>query len=440
MSLASLDLTLVTAGAAIRDGARLANPDWPAAPLGVTVVVENYAKLVVAYGERFAREVLQAVYQRTRALFDDQLDIRLAGTNSLLIILSDSDLSPMPKEQNGISKAAFLERLLVMLGTEPVSFDGDTAIVALMAYSVSLEEARVDALSSGRLAAVPDPVERKWRERYAADMAAAVVMEQAWRSGNLHFVYQPVCEDGALDRVLYYECLARMTVNGQVYGPAHFIGPLERLDLMRRFDRWTTKRSLEMLSSNPSLRLGCNISASSAVDDSWWASVIAHLNGNPDVASRLIVEITETSPLRDSDVFMGFVQALRSAGCRIALDDFGAGNSAIRTLPDLVPDIVKIDSAYLRAARTSMGRAAGLRHLVGFAGHFSSTIVVEGVEDAEDLRLAQACGARWFQGYYVARPQPLPFPGCADTVENRDDLSKVLSHTREISETSVNLQ
>lgn len=427
MPTTSLDLTLATAAPAIRDGARLTNPDWPAGPVGIVVIVENYAKLETAYSERFAREVLQVVYQRTRALLHDQLELRLVGVNSFLIIFSAFDLSIMPNETKGMSKAAFLEWLLVTLGTEPVSSEGNTVMMALSAYSVGLKETRIDALPIGHLTAVADPVERKWRERYAADMTAVVVMAQAWRSGNVSFVYQPVCEEGSVDRILYYECLARMTLNGQVYGPAHFINALERLDLMRSFDRWTIKRSLAMLRVNPSLHLGCNISASSAVDDSWWASVITQLAENPDVAARLVVEITETSPLRDSDEVVGFVEAMRSVGCRIALDDFGAGNSVVRTLSALTPDIVKIDSGYLRAARNAMGQAAGFRHLIGFAGDFSSTIVVEGVEDAEDLRLAQACGAQWFQGYHVARPQSLPFPGCVDIEEYRGDFREAVT-------------
>src|SRR3546814_7533230 len=70
--------------------------------------------------------------------------------------------------------------------------------------------------------------------------------------------------------------------------------------------------------------------------------------GRPDIASRLIVEITETAALQDFEDSARFVAAVRDLGCKVALDDFGSGYTSFRHLKSLTVDIVKIDGSFVR--------------------------------------------------------------------------------------------
>ena len=63
------------------------------------------------------------------------------------------------------------------------------------------------------------------------------------------------------------------------------------------------------------------------------------LRKRPELAHRLVVEITETAALDDLDELARFVETLRHAGCRVALDDFGAGHTSLRHLQVLAVDI-----------------------------------------------------------------------------------------------------
>ena len=76
------------------------------------------------------------------------------------------------------------------------------------------------------------------------------------------------------------------------------------------------------------------------------------LRDYPDVATRLIVEITESVAMNDINQTIRVVRTLQDLGCRVALDDFGAGNTAFTQLKDLSLDIVKIDKSFVR----EMGR------------------------------------------------------------------------------------
>ena len=69
---------------------------------------------------------------------------------------------------------------------------------------------------------------------------------------------------------------------------------------------------------------------------------------------RLTVEITETAAIHDIDDTRGFVTRVKDLGCRIAIDDFGAGYTSFRNLRKLGVDMVKIDGAFVQnlCART----------------------------------------------------------------------------------------
>ena len=83
----------------------------------------------------------------------------------------------------------------------------------------------------------------------------------------------------------------------------------------------------------------------------------ALLRANSGVAERLIVEITETAAIHDIDDTRGFVTRVKDLGCRIAIDDFGAGYTSFRNLRKLGVDIVKIDGAFVQNLTRSDGRS-----------------------------------------------------------------------------------
>lgn len=219
---------------------------------------------------------------------------------------------------------------------------------------------------------------------------------------RLFFRHESICAVDAHADVLYREALVRMRVDDTVLPPGRFIPELEKLSLMRPFDCFVLRRTLNALRAAPDACLGCNISARSARDDHWWESLFLELASAPDLAARLIVEITELTPVSPVDG-PAFVKRLKGLGVRIAIDDFGVGFSsdAARMCE---PDIVKIGYSFLRRVREGTFTTAEFNHLVGLAHCTAPLLVVEGVETADDVRIARDAGANWIQGYYFDAP------------------------------------
>src|ERR1700754_2419279 len=146
---------------------------------------------------------------------------------------------------------------------------------------------------------------------------------------------------------------------------ANFVPSLERLGLTRQFDRFMMHECIALLQSDPDKRLGCNISALSARNDIWWSAILADLARMPDVAARFVIELTETAECADSEDAIVLLQAFRQLGCKVAIDDFGAGFSSIRFALMANPDIIKIDGSFVRQGRSSDADREILRGLIG---------------------------------------------------------------------------
>jgi len=99
---------------------------------------------------------------------------------------------------------------------------------------------------------------------------------------------------------------------------------IERAGFLNEFYRIVVSSVIDRLALDETLTLGCNISAQSALISQSWEAIFDRLERLPGVADRLVIEITETAPVVPSQG-RGFSRRLNSLGCRLAIDDFGAG-------------------------------------------------------------------------------------------------------------------
>jgi diguanylate cyclase (GGDEF)-like protein len=121
-------------------------------------------------------------------------------------------------------------------------------------------------------------------------------------------------------------------------------------------------------------------------------------------ASTLVLEITETTLMRDTDKGILTLSALRSMGVRIAIDDFGTGYSSLSYLQQLPVDILKIDQTFVAAIETANTDRSLAPAMVSLAATLGLDVVAEGVETALQAETLRKVGCAHAQGYYFARP------------------------------------
>ena len=222
--------------------------------------------------------------------------------------------------------------------------------------------------------------------------------------------YQPIVCAETL-KVREYECLIRMVEeNGDIRAAGEFIPHAERLGLVRMLDRRALELAVETLQERPDLRFAINVSGVTATEAVGLEGYLKHIEANKNVADRMTVELTETSNLRSLEESVRFLSRLRDLGCRIAIDDFGAGYTSFRNLQALVVDSVKIDGTFIRGVIQNQDNQVFVRTLLELAQNFGLETVAEWVGDSEEADLLRRYGVNFLQGFYIGAPR-LDIPG-----------------------------
>ena len=158
-------------------------------------------------------------------------------------------------------------------------------------------------------------------------------------------------------------------------------------------------------------RLFVNISAAvlKQLITSQGADALLKLIGDLGILSRMLVlEITEHERVDDMDSLADVVSQVRSAGVSLALDDFGDGRSSLRLWSQLKPEVVKIDKYFTKNISQHGDKLKTIQALLQIADIFGTSLVAEGIETKEDLRVLRDLGISYGQGYFLGHPNPEP--------------------------------
>ena len=200
----------------------------------------------------------------------------------------------------------------------------------------------------------------------------------------------------------FYECLMRVRrPDGSLLALNEVVPLAERLGLVRLLDHRVLELVLDELLAAPTLKASLNVSAASTVDPDWWTALGAMLRAHSGLGERLTVEITETTAIQDIDETRGFVARVKDLGCRIAIDDFGAGYTSFRNLRKLGVDIVKIDGAFVQNLRWSEDDRTFVHTLIDLARRLGLETVAEWVQDEEAAAILSDWGCDYLQGALI---------------------------------------
>ena len=235
-------------------------------------------------------------------------------------------------------------------------------------------------------------------------MSVADEVATALKQKRLVFAYQPIV-NAKSRKVTEYECLLRLVrENGTVISAAQFIPATEQLGLVRLVDRHALEMAVATLQAHKDVTLSVNVSGTTSCDIAWLQSFVDYVRANSEIADRLVVELTETAALNHFEENAQFVSQLREMGCRVAIDDFGAGYTSFRNLQMLRLDTVKIDGTYIVGLVNAPENQIFVRTLVDLAKSFNLKTTAEWVGTEEEALLLESFGVDSLQGYHFGEP------------------------------------
>ncbi|WP_336335712.1 EAL domain-containing protein [Pseudomonas putida] len=123
---------------------------------------------------------------------------------------------------------------------------------------------------------------------------------------------------------------------------------------------------------------------------------------------HLEIEITESIAIHDIALAVKTLSALHDIGVEVSMDDFGTGYSSPATLKNLPVDRLKIDKTFIGGLPHNEFDRAIVQATLIVAKSMGMQVVAEGIENAEQLHFLQCNGCSHGQGYWYAKPLPLP--------------------------------
>ena len=220
--------------------------------------------------------------------------------------------------------------------------------------------------------------------------------------------YQPVV-DIQTGIAHHHEALVRFEDGGS---PFTMVRMAEEFDLIEELDQAVVEQVIRQLKGDRTgkVRLAANISGRSIGSEIFVAGLERMIKADARLKDRLIFEVTESAAIDDLDLANRHIQSLRGLGCKVCLDDFGAGAASFAYLQRLSVDVVKIDGRYVRDLASDGRDGALVRHLVQLCKELKVKTVAEMVETVEFEDAARKAGVDFAQGWLYGRPADRPEP------------------------------
>jgi len=379
---------------------------------GVLAVIDldRFKPINDHYGHYAGDLVLRFVARRLQRALPKNAIVGRLGGDEFAVFVAGKPLASDPCELVASCDRALARlRRPIRLSNADVSIGGSAGGRIVEATEIGVAQALQDADSALYVAKREGLETLKLfddRIRDEATRLAAIETEMSKREALDHFslAYQPIV-NLRTGEISSFEALARWHHPrlGEIY-PSQFIAIAERNGRIREITIALLGKALNFAKEwEPPCRLSFNLSAAHICGDNAAGEIIALVESSGIQPDRFQFEITETAMLINFDVARRNIEILREAGCRIALDDFGAGFASLVYLREIKFDKVKIDGSLIRSARDTAGRAM-LNGVIKMLSAMQLESVAEYIATEEDHKTALLLGAEFGQGYFLGKP------------------------------------
>ncbi|MCB1995615.1 MAG: EAL domain-containing protein [Burkholderiaceae bacterium] len=400
------ELFTVAAAQARRDGGRL---------VLMFVDLDHFKAVNDTHGHAAGDALLQVVARRLRqCLREADVVCRMAG-DEFLVLMPDCDDAAAelaavriinhlrePQPLPGVAEAL---RIGSSIGI--ARFPDDAPDFDALVHAADVAMYRSKQLGRARHGFYHADMDTELRARRTLERELADAID----TGQLRLHYQPLVDphDG---RILGAEALVRWAhpTRGLLAADA-FIEAAEACGLVVPLGQWVLETACAQLAAwraagKPPLQVAINVSALQLRDEDFPARVADAVQRHGLPHHALELELTEVTLLADGDATQRAVAALRAAGVRLAVDDFGCGYSSLATLKMLQPDRMKIDRSFVRDLPQSRGDGELVQAMFGMARALDVEVVAEGVETGAHRAWLLGCGPHLQQGWLWARALP----------------------------------
>jgi EAL domain-containing protein (putative c-di-GMP-specific phosphodiesterase class I)/GGDEF domain-containing protein len=368
----------------------------------------RYSKIEEIYGWEKLDSVLETTASAVRDFLDDD---DLGASRVMVSFTNDDDFIFFHVPASGVAAATEGEitemttRLQRHVGAKiEVAHGEDIAALfdiyvgrAHVYYNPKIRLERLIYRGIREAANASRSLEQRERARRVADLRTSL------RDRMVYVDYHPIVVASTRE-IFGYEALARGQMR-TLRSPEVMFDVAAEADLIWELSRLCRARALEGM--NPRLAPGqllfINVDPHDFTDPAFTEQEVSD-------PSRVVIEITERTAIKEVPKVRERLKAFRNMGYRFAVDDAGSGYAGLGSIATLEPDFIKLDISLINAIDTNFIKQNLVQTMVRFAEDHNAMVIAEGVERAEEFKTVQELGVHLVQGFFLHRPQSASTP------------------------------
>ena len=368
----------------------------------------RYSKIEEIYGWEKLDSVLETTASAVRDFLDDD---DLGASRVMVSFTNDDDFIFFHVPASGVAAATDSEitemvtRLQRHVGAKIEEAHGED-IAALfdiyvgrahLYYNPKIRLERLIYRGIREAANASRSLEQRERARRVADLRTSL------RDRMVYVDYHPIVVASTRE-IFGYEALARGQMR-TLRSPEVMFDVAAEADLIWELSRLCRARALEGMNTRlaPGQLLFLNVDPHDFTDPAFTEQEVTD-------PSRVVIEITERTAIKDYPKFRERLKAFRAMGYRFAVDDAGSGYAGLGSIANLEPDFIKLDISLINAIDTNFIKQNLVQTMVRFADDHNAMVIAEGVERAEEFKTVQELGVHLVQGFFLHRPQSASTP------------------------------
>lgn len=332
------------------------------------------------------------------------------ATHALLLKTATTNkvISEVTAVQRSINKPITVKNISIEPGVQVSMVEspeyGTQASQLIRHGSIALDAAKENKLQLSIYNSDIDP----YSERRLALMSE---LRKALQSNGLTLYYQAIL-DVKEQKIKGAEALIRWhhTSHGLIM-PDEFISIAEQTGLIHDLSIWVFNQAIQQLEEwivkQPDFLLSINVCATNLIERQFIETINKELAIKPHLAQNLILEITESQMMQETQFALENLWALRELGIQIAIDDFGTGYSSLSYLRKLPASKLKIDKSFILNLEDDKQNQVLVQTAIDMAHNLGLEVVAEGVESERARLILARMNCDLCQGFHFSRPIPL---------------------------------
>lgn len=365
---------------------------------------DRYAKVEEVYGW----EKLDSVLETTGAVMRDFLSKSPLASSKLTVAFPNDDdfiFFHVPQDDTPAATDAEITELTsglketVSSEIERIHGEDISALFdifvgrALVVYNPKLRLERQIYRGIREAANASKSLEHREQAKKVSDL------RETLRNRGLYIEYHPIVITDN-QNVFGYEALARGNLRS-MRSPEVMFEIAAQSDLIWDLSRLCRERAIEGMGKllKDGELLFMNVDPADFADPSFdWKGL------NVKDPTRVVIEITERTAIKDYPKFRGRLKEFRDQGYRFAVDDAGSGYAGLGSIANLEPDFIKLDMSLINCIDQNFIKQNLVETMVRFANEHGAMVIAEGVERKEEYDMVKSLGVHLVQGFFVHKP------------------------------------